>query len=80
MDREVKIKIIEKLNGIVLIRKFENEKAIITIPEFKYIITRYSIKKSQWFKIAKDLENDGYIRLHCRNPIEVLSGNVIDKG
>lgn len=52
-------------------RRIEGMKTEITIPEFKFIITRYSVKKSNWFKVAKMLEKQGYIKTHYQNSIEV---------
>lgn len=75
IPKEIKIKIIEKLFGYGFMR-IGNPK--VTIPEFKYIITRiqtkgnFRIKKAQWFRIAKDLERENIIRLHGQNPIEII--------
>lgn len=68
---KIKIKIQEKLYGMAYVRKLEKLPSEITISEFKYIITRYSIKKKHWFKLAKNLEKDGIIKLHGWHPIEV---------
>lgn len=75
IPKEIKIKIIEKLFGYDFMR-IGNPK--ITIPEFKFIITRiqtkgnFRVRKAQWFSIAKDLERENVIRLHGTNPIEII--------
>lgn len=74
---EIKIKIVGKIKGIFIVKNLHDQKPRITIPEFKYIITRYSLRKTQWFVVAKELEKDNIIKLHGGNPIEIL-GNVAD--
>jgi hypothetical protein len=73
---EIKIKIIEKIRGMVYVRKLEQLPSEITISEFKYIITRYSIGKKQWFQLARELEKNDVIKLHGWHPIEVLRSNI----
>jgi hypothetical protein len=73
---EIKVKIIGKVLGMFYVRSLEKQNPNITIPEFKYIITRYSLKKKQWFILAKELEKDGIVKLHGGNPIEILRSNI----
>jgi hypothetical protein len=63
INEDVKIKIIEKLHGMVLIRSLENTNPKITVPEFKFIIGVYRIRKEDWYVFAKELESEKVIKL-----------------
>lgn len=67
-----KEKIRAKLFGIALVRSMESIDSKITIPELRYVLGIFRIGKRDWFMAAKELESDGIIRMHGRNPIEVL--------
>jgi hypothetical protein len=75
---EIKIKIQEKLYGMAYVRSLENYPPKITIPEFKFIITsvklkdNFRIRKNLWFKMAKEFEKQGILKLHGTNPIEII--------
>lgn len=57
----IRSKIISKLYGMALMRFLDSEKPVITIPEFKFIIGSWKIKKKHWFKFLKELERDGIV-------------------
>lgn len=76
ITKEIKIKIVGKLYGIYIIKNLQREKTKITIPEFKFILGSFKIKKKNWFSIAKELEKDEIIKLHGGNPIEILGSNI----
>lgn len=61
LSKETEDKIIAKLRGMGLIRSMEKRQPVVSIPEFKFIIGCYRIRKSCWFKVAKILEKRGII-------------------
>ena len=63
LPEEIKHNILEKIYGIAFVREIQKKKPIVTIPEFKFVIGRWQIKKKQWFKIAKELEDDGFVMI-----------------
>lgn len=69
MRPEVKEKIIQKIYGMAIIRKMNGEKPKISIPEFKFILSGWRIKKKMWFKIAKELERDSMVELRRNCPM-----------
>jgi hypothetical protein len=76
---EVLEKIISKLMGQAYVRYLEYKKPIVTIPEFKFMIGTYRIKKSNWYHIAKHLQDEGYIHLRRNNSfIVILSARQTD--
>ena len=82
---EMKIKIIEKMRGMVYVRSLEKLEPKITIPEFKFIIASiklkgnsiFRLKKENWYDLAIELEKENVIRLY-RNykGMKVLGSNV----
>ena len=77
IPEETRIKILEKIYGICYVRKLESKKAEISIPEFKFIIGVYRVKKEEWFNLAKEFEKEKIFTLHYQNPIGVNIKNII---
>lgn len=77
---EIKVKIIEKIYGMVYVRSLETQDSKITIPEFRYIVGVLRIGRKDWFKVAKELEKDGIIKLHRNRYLEVLRNKAFVKG
>jgi hypothetical protein len=61
---EIKIKIMGKMLGMVYVRSLEDLNPRITVPEFKFIIGSFRIKKGNWYAIAKEFENEKFIKLY----------------
>lgn len=67
IEPEIREKIIAKIYGMGIVRGLNGQKSSMSIPEFKFIIGRWRIKKKMWFKIAKDLEKENLIEMRaCR--------------
>lgn len=73
---EIREKIIEKIYGMGIVRSMNGQKTSITIPEFKFILSGWRIKKKLWFRIAKDLEKDNLIKLRCHCPIIIKCAEI----
>lgn len=75
ISAEVKEKIISKIYGMGIVRSMNGGEPSMSVPEFKFIIGSYRVKKKNWFKIAKEFEKEGIIilrafrliRINCRN-------------
>jgi hypothetical protein len=68
-------KILAKLIGQAYMRYIEGSKPQITVPEFKFIITRFHIRRHEWFRIAKSLETRGVVTVRGGNPLLVHLAN-----
>lgn len=64
LSKEYEEKIAAKLKGMALVRSMEQKDPVVSIPEFKFIIGCYRIRKDHWFKIAKCLEDKGIILIY----------------
>jgi hypothetical protein len=74
-----KQKVIAKLLGIAYVKHLDRQKTLVTIPEFKYIISRYRICSKDWFELSKKLEYEGIVKIHRGHEIEIIIRPVVQR-
>jgi len=62
LEEEVKRKIIAKILGIAKAKIILNEQPKLTTGQFRFILGEYKIHRKDWFKILKELENEGILK------------------
>lgn len=71
MNEKVFKKIVDKIYSIALTKIIIGDLPRISVPEFKYAITRHGVKKKAWYDIARFLESERMGKLHGHRFFEV---------
>lgn len=72
LDPKKEEKILNKIYSIGLTKIAIDKEPLISIPEFKSILSEQQIPRECWFRLAKDFHHKGYVKLRATRCLFVL--------